>query len=89
MEGFIYVLLCANHEKLERVERLRGVVSKCSGTLHSYRHLNILGHCYFEQGWNEWAYECYAMSLSQTGAARPNAAAVLMLVLLFQIIQKK
>lgn len=86
---YLKVLLCANQEKLEHVERLRGVVSKCSGTLHSYRHLNILGHCYFEQGWNEWAYEYYAMSLSQTGAARPNAAAVLMLVLLFQIIQKK
>ncbi|XP_056015716.1 uncharacterized protein LOC130053121 isoform X2 [Ostrea edulis] len=87
---FFYLrCLCRKtQEKMEDIARLHAVVNDCNGTLHSYRSFNILGHCYFENGNFQSAFDCYATSFSQTvQSGRPNVAIYMLLVILLNIFQ--
>ncbi|XP_052077061.1 uncharacterized protein LOC127715075 [Mytilus californianus] len=66
---------------------LESTVNKCEGSFHGYRHLNILGCCYFHIGDYKKAFECYTKSLTQTvPTGRQNAALLHLIILMFRLI---
>jgi len=69
------------------MDSLETAVDECKGSLHSYRHLNILGHCHFLNGNYQKALECYKDSLKQTAhTKRQNAAAYHLIIVSFHSI---
>lgn len=86
--SYLRVLCCDKEEKMENIERLHDSVKECEGTIHNYRHFNLLGYCYYEAELYEEACTCYLVSLSQTsGDGRPNAAVLMLLLCLFNYLQ--
>ncbi|XP_063414815.1 uncharacterized protein LOC134696799 [Mytilus trossulus] len=72
------------------MDALDSTVNECEGTLHSFRHLNILGYCYFYNGDFKKAFECYTKSLMQTvPTGRQNVALIHLIILMFHVIKDR
>ncbi|XP_062615585.1 uncharacterized protein LOC134277285 isoform X2 [Saccostrea cucullata] len=87
---YLKVLCSKSTEKKNNISLLERAVHECDATLHTYRHFNILGYCYFEHGDYEEAFNCYRISFSRTvDNGRPNAAIYLLPILVYNILQKQ
>ncbi|XP_071123969.1 uncharacterized protein [Mytilus edulis] len=65
-------------------------VNECEGIFYSFRHLNILGYCYFHNGDFKKAFECYTKSLMQTvPTGRQTAAVFHLIILMFHVINNR
>ncbi|XP_061195713.1 uncharacterized protein LOC133203932 isoform X2 [Saccostrea echinata] len=84
-------ILCSKFtEKRDNISQLENAVYECDVTLHTYRHFNILGYCYFENGDYEEAFKCYRISFSRTvDNGRPNAVIYMLPILVYSILQNQ